>query len=515
MNFLQQLREQISNIWRNLNKLQRIVVVGSSLLVAGVLIFSSFLLNKTNYEPLYPDLNINDSALISAKLKEMKVDYDIGEDGTTILVPQNLKHQLRLDLANQLPQGGVIGFESFNETRFGETDTDKRIRYLAALQGELTRTIQGMAEVETAKVHVVLPEETVFIRDSKPATASVLLKLKPYSTMDLAKVKSIVLFLSHSVEGLAPENVTVIDVYGNLLSDGINEESGELVSAKLTINQMEIKKQYEDGLSKSLQSMLEKVMGQGRAVVRASAEMDFDQVETSREEFGDKVLRSEQIREESSEGTTNPDSGVAGSESNLTDAISYQNAESGETSTESSEAIRNYEINKSTETRKKAPGEIKRLSVAVIIDGQLTTDEESNIRNIIAGAAGINEARDDSIEITSLPFNTQDYSNLQEQMDREISRQNMMELVKYGVLGLGILAMFAVVFLLLRRSVSRAVQPQVTSQQLAPKAEDVYNNLSPEEQEKIEVQKRIEKIAKTQPENVAKVVKTWLAEDSR
>ena len=126
----------------------------------------------------------------------MKIDYKLAEDGTTILVPANLKHQLRLDLANELPQGGVIGFESFNNTKFGETDTDKRVRYLAALQGELTRTIQQMAEVESAKVHIVLPEPSLFLSESKPTTASVLLKLKPYATMDALKVRSIIHFLS-------------------------------------------------------------------------------------------------------------------------------------------------------------------------------------------------------------------------------------------------------------------------------------------------------------------------------
>jgi flagellar M-ring protein FliF len=238
-------------------------------------------------------------------------------------------------------------------------------------------------------------------------------------------------------------------------------------------------------------------------------------VETSKEEFGDKVLRSEQIREESSKGSTNTSSGIPGTESNLTDVPSYQNGESGETSSESSEIIRNYEINKFIENRKKTPGEIKRLSVAVIIDGELTTQEQSNIEKIIAKAAGINETRGDSVSITSLPFNTESYSQIQEQIEKEAARENMMELIKYGVLGLGVLAAFALVFLFLRRGFSRTVQPQAVSQQISTNIDEMYNKLTPEEQEKMEVQKRIDKIARTQPENVAKVVKTWLAEDSR
>jgi len=514
--FLQQLLEQLKNIWINLNKSQQVVTLGVSILVFSLLLFSAFFLGRTAYEPLYPDLNLNDSAMIAAKLKDMKTDYKLDKNGTTILVPANLKHQLRLDLANEMPQGGVIGFESFNETRFGETDTDKRVRYLAALQGELTRTIQQMAEVDSAKVHIVLPEPSLFVRENKLATASVLLKLKPYADMDTSKVRSIIFFLANSVEGLLPENVTVIDVYGNLLSEGIaREENGEFLTASLSVNQIAIKKQFEDNLSKSLQSMLEKVLGPGKAVVRASVELDFDQVESSKEEFGDKVLRSEQISENSQEGSANPGAGIPGAESNLTDMPSYQNSETRETSSETSEIIRNYEVDKFLETRKKAPGEVKRLSVAVIIDGQMTEEEKTDIQDIIARAAGINETRGDMISISSLAFNTEGYNQLQEQLAKETARQNMLELIKYGVMGLGILAVLVLVFLLAKRGMVKTSKPNPLTGTIPAASDDIYTQLNPQEQEKIEIQKRIEKIAKTQPDNMAKVIRTWLTEDSR
>jgi len=425
---------------------------------------------------------------------------------------------LRLDLANELPQGGVIGFESFNEIRFGETDTDKRVRYLAALQGELTRTIQQMAEVEEAKVHIVLPEPSLFVSENKPATASVLLKLKPYAEMNPEKVRSIIYFLTHSVEGLSPDNVTVIDVYGHLLSEGIVDgENSKFLTSKLTTTQMDIKQKFEKDLARSLQTMLEKVKGPGKAVVRASVEMNFDQVETTSEDFGEKVLRSEQIKEETSEGTTESQGGVPGTESNLPENVSYQaSAETNTTSSESSETIKNYEIDKVIEKRKKAPGQIENLSVAVIIDGELTQEEEAEIQTIVARAAGINEERGDSVSITSLPFNTDSYTQLQEQMEQEASRQRMIELVKYGVLGFGILAILIFAFLIVRRVLnSRKIEPQLTQPQTVSDYEAMLEQMTPQDQEKLQVQKRIEKIAKTQPENVAKVIRTWLAEDTR
>ena len=312
---------------------------------------------------------------------------------------------------------------------------------------------------------------------------------------------------------MLPENITVIDVYGNLLSEGvIKGANGELATANLTVNQINIKNQYEENLSKTLQSMLEKVLGPGKAIVRASVELDFDQVETSTEEFGDNVVRSEQIMEHYSEGSTPNYSGIAGTESNLTDMPSYPNAEAGQSSSETSEITRNYEINRYLETRKKAPGEIKRLSVAVIIDGQLSAQEETNIQNIIAGAAGINETRGDMVSITSLAFNTDGYTELQEQIERETARQNRMELIKYGIIILGILALVALIIVLARSFLARK---EKETEMVITDTERLTQQLSPEELEKLEIQKSIDKIVKTQPESIAKVVRTWMAEDLR
>lgn len=514
MGFLQQLQEQIKQIWQKLSKTQKFVVVGGTSLVFLILISYGFILSKPKYEPLYPNLNINDSATIAAKLKDMKIDYKLGSDGTTILVPAAQKYQLRLDLANELPRGGVVGFESFNETRFGETDTDKRIRYLAALQGELTRTIEQMTEVETANVHIVLPETSLFIEDEKPTTASVLLKFKPYANINKSKIKSIINFLSHSVEGLHPENVTIIDVNGNLLSEGVIDDSN-LSEIQLSVNQMDIKKRYEEDLAKSLQTMLEKVKGPGRAVVRVSAELNFDQIERSSTEYGNSVLRSEQVKEESFEGTSEGAPPV-GAVSNIPDVISYQGTSGGTSNSESSETIRNYEISQVVEHVKKSPGEVARLSVAVIIDGQLSAEEEEVIEDIISKAAGINETRGDSVRISSLPFNTADYAQLQEQMEEALAKEKRMELIKYLVYGLGIIGSLIVVYLFLRR-VTTNVRPGT----IVPTTikdinyEEMLQELTPQDNEKIQVQKRIEKIAKTQPDSAAQIIKTWLAEDTR
>lgn len=508
MEFLQQIKEQFINIWRNFNKTQKITVVGGAALVFILLIFSTYYLSKTDYEPLYPNLSLEDSAMIANKLKDMKVDYKIASDGTTILVPTKLKHQLRLDITNQLPQGGVIGFESFNETRFGETDTDKRVRYLASLQGELTRTIREMDGVELAKVQLALPEPSLFIGEEKPATASVLLKLKPYTSLNANQVKSIIHFISHSVEGLAPENVTVIDNYGNLLSEDVIENQ-ELNTTRLTATQHEIKREYEERMAKSLQSMLEKVRGPGKAVVRVSADFDFDQVETSVKEYGDSVLRSEQTKEENSESTF-PGGDIVGSESNLPQLSSYQGIDNQGTSTvEKSEAIKNYEIDEMVENRKKAQGKIEQISIAVIVDGIITEDEKENLEEIVANASGMDFDRGDSVSVIGMDFDNQLYKDMQEVWEKELAAQGKKTLVTYASLALLMLAIILGVIFFMRNRNKRAGELaayQVVKEESLESEEDL---------EKRQLEKKVDKIAKTQPESVAKIIRTWLTEDTR
>ena len=147
------------------------------------MIIAILLFNKPQMEILYSGLSPENASAITAKLKEENVPYQLTDEGTTILVSAKDKYQLRLDMASEINLSGVVGFESFNETRFGETDTDKQVRFLVALQGELTRTIEHLDAVETAKVHIALPQPSLFIRDEKEATASVLLRLKPYASL--------------------------------------------------------------------------------------------------------------------------------------------------------------------------------------------------------------------------------------------------------------------------------------------------------------------------------------------
>ncbi|PKM87219.1 MAG: flagellar M-ring protein FliF, partial [Firmicutes bacterium HGW-Firmicutes-12] len=272
MNYLIQIMEQIKKILAGLNGWQKATVLGVVFTAVVGVVALLVLSNTTAYEPLYTNLDPRDASSITAMLKEQKVDYKLADEGQTILVAAKDKYQLRLDMAGEINLQGIVGFESFNETRFGETDTDKRVRFLVALQGELTRTIEELDEVESAKVHIALPQPSLFIKDQADSTASVLLRLKPYASLKSEQINSIMSFVSHSVEGLETNNVTIMDVNGNLLSQGIANE--DALAGNITVSQMTLQQQYEQELARSIQSMLEQMRGPGKVVVRANVSMD-------------------------------------------------------------------------------------------------------------------------------------------------------------------------------------------------------------------------------------------------
>lgn len=219
-----QITEQMKKIWSNLTAWQKGTLLGvTTVALVGIFILIT-IARQPSMEPLYNNLDPQDAGAVLAKLKEQNIDYQLVNEGKTILVPGKDVYQLRLDMAGQIDFKGIVGFESFNETRFGETDTDKRVRFLVALQGELTRTVEELDEVEKAKVHIALPQPSLFLREQKEPTASVLLRLKPYARLKPEQVKSIMAFVSNSVEGLKTQNVTIMDVNGNLLSEGVAEE---------------------------------------------------------------------------------------------------------------------------------------------------------------------------------------------------------------------------------------------------------------------------------------------------
>lgn len=509
-------KEKLLSFWKKLNLNQKILFTGGVLFIFIVAVFLISMASRPNFVPLYTNLDSQDAAAITEYLKDKKVSYQLTNEGSTILVPAPHKYQLRLDLANEgLPKGGSIGFEFFNQSRLGETENERKIRYLIALQGELERTIRKLEAIEDVRVHIVIPEPSLFIEKEKAATAAVLVKLKLGCTLQERQVLGVMYLVASGVEGLKPENVTVVDIQGNILSEGLEGSKEAPLMARLTANQIQIERDYEKQLEKSIQSMLERIVGQGKAVVRANVTLDFNQVEIHKKNFGDKVIRSQQVKEETSSSQNLNPQGTPGTPSNIP---SYEQPEGQGTSQyQKTEKTTNYEINKEEEHRIIAPGQIEQLSLSVVVDGQLDSQQQQEIEGLVVAAAGIHQERGDTLTVTSMPFDTSWSRQLEAEM---VAAKHREQLVAYG-LGVGALVgTFVFLGWLIRKlkprekrqEIDLVAGPPVTVEELLAIRE---SELTEEEREKARILEQIQKLVKQSPREVANLLKTWLAEKSR
>jgi flagellar M-ring protein FliF len=303
MERIRQFFSRIRVFWESLVPWQRYSLLGASVLVVAAIVLLVLWSGRTAYDPLFSGLEVDDQASIVAILREQKIPYRLDPVANAILVPRDVVHEVRLNLASSgLPKGGVVGFEIFDRAKMGMSDFQQRITYLRGLEGELARTVLQIDAVEYAKVNIVIPEQRLFLEQQQPSTASVLVRLKQGKKVGPEQVRSIVHLVAHSVEGLRADDVTVVDTAGNVLSDMIADEnfifagSDGLVSSVYSV-QRELERQQEQEFERKLRVMLERVFGPGKAVVRVRVELDFDKRKVSTREFipgptGKGVIRS-------------------------------------------------------------------------------------------------------------------------------------------------------------------------------------------------------------------------------
>jgi flagellar M-ring protein FliF len=410
--------KQFWEVYKGLPRPKQIGIAGS--LAVVILGFAALLLftGKTEYQVLFSNLNQTDAAQVVDKLKEQKIPYQLGQNGAAILIPVEKLYETRLALAGQgLPKGGGVGFEVFDETRMGATEFVQRINYQRAIQGELSRTINEFKEVVSSRVHIVTPKESLFVEEQKKPSASVVLQLKEGASLQPTQVQAIVNLVAASVEGLEAERVSVVDTTGRVLYD--KKDQSDL--AGLTQTQAEHKRKVESELVGKVQSLMDRVVGPGRAVAKVSAELDFDREQRVEEQYDPDVtvLRSSQSNEENQEGQGLR---AVGSPDDQFKITAGQTGSAGEKSSynRTNETL-NYEINKVSRQVVKAAGQIKRLSVAVVIDGKYeekpgeggkptrtfvprSEQDLARFATLIRSAVGYNEKRGDTIEVATMPF---------------------------------------------------------------------------------------------------------------
>jgi flagellar M-ring protein FliF len=393
-----------------------------AVLLLSVLLFGSLIFwnSQPDYQVLFTGLSAEDAGEMANKLKEKKVPFRLTHNGTTLLVPGEQVYDLRLSLAAEgLPRGGGVGFEVFDRSSIGVTDFMQRLNYQRALQGELSRTIKQIKEVDQVRVHIATPRESLFVEEQKKPTASVFVKTRAGMTLNPSQVEGIVHLVSSAVEGLEPGNISIIDMSGKVLS----KRASNNPIGQLTTTQLDYQQSIEEGLRKKVQGMLEEVLGPGKAIARISTEIDFQQVVVIEEKFDPSgVLRSEQrnVEKPSSEAKSTGVRQEAGLESKTASpALSSQQWTMSPM--ERQNEIRNYEISKVNKQTKSPVGGVKRISAAVVIDGiykeetgtggnkekkyaSRSQDEMKHLENVVKKAIGFNEGRGDQVEVINLPF---------------------------------------------------------------------------------------------------------------
>jgi len=396
---------------------KKVVLAVAGVCSLGGLILACHLATQEPFGVLFSGLPPEDLGTIVEQLKRRHIPYRLGEE--RILVPRSKVYELRLELAAQgLPRGEGVGFELFDRgSKLGMTEFEQRVSYQRALQGELARTICALQEVAGCRVHLVLPKRSLFLEREQEAQASVLLKLR--RRLSRQQVEGIVHLVAASVPGLLPERVTVVDTKGQVLSAPRAEGSG------LLQEELEFVRSYEQRLERKAQEMLTRVLGLNRNVVRVSAQFDFSQEETTQTSYlPRKVLRSEQVIRQA--GALELPGGVPGVVANLP-LPGGPPAQKDKKSTagvsppyQREETVRNYEVGQVTSRVSRPMGTLKRLSVAVLVDGiyqkqkgkrifvARPPEELERIAALVRSAVGFDPKRGDQVEVACLPFQEED-----------------------------------------------------------------------------------------------------------
>lgn len=409
---LQNIIDRAKGWFGQLATWQKAVFAGAIVVLLAAIVAVAIVASTPEYKVLYSNLGPEDANRIVKALQTDKVPYKLADNGKTILVPQEVVYDQRIKIAGE---GGLvgqgIGFEIFDKVKVGQTEFVQKINYTRALQGELARTIQEFPGVESCRVHLVIPQRSLFVEDRQSPSASVVLKLaRPNDRLDPKETQAILNMIIMSVEGLDKQHVSITDNSGKVL---YKPEEDDISGT--TTSQLEHRQQMQKQMERKIEELLQPLFGPGHVIAKVNVEMDYSQRTIRREIFDPEktVVRSEQRSEETQEGRANleagaPDANFRGD--GITGSVSDQSG-SRETRTT------NYEINKEEQHIVSNVGDLRRLTVAVIIDGTYnkvdgvwqfqprSEDELKQVRQLVTNAVGLNESRGDSLEVSSAPFN--------------------------------------------------------------------------------------------------------------
>lgn len=419
------LFNQLLRLYERLNKRQRMVIIGGIVVVVLFLsYFVVFSINQrneySNYGVLFEGLSPSDNTLVIQHLQSNNIPYKIPKEDT-ILVPKDVVYEQRITLSsNGIPKNSKVGFEIFNEQSFGMTEFEQQVKLIRATEGELSRTIESLKPIDHATVHIALPKDSVFVSQEVLPTASVVLDIHPNMYLSPSQIDGIKNLVSSAVSKLTKENVAIVNQNGETL--GSNDEN--TITAETINTQLKYKNNYEKILEDKILDVLSPVVGgKDRVVAKVTAEFDFSQKNSTQEIFDpNNVVRSEQNLEERRQGAKEPEiGGVPGAVSNIGPVQGLDSLDSKELY-EKNQTTTNYEISKTISEIKGEFGTLKRLSAAVVVDGNyelasengtqkllyipISAEKMNEINNLVKQAIGFSQNRGDEVSVSNFELNS-------------------------------------------------------------------------------------------------------------
>ena len=531
---------------QGMDRNQRLKWGGLAALVAvGVVAAAFFASSAPDYRVLFSNLGDKDAGAIVAQLSQMNVPYRYTEGGGAILVPADKVHDVRLKLATQgLPKGSIAGFEVMDNSKFGITQFQERVNYQRALEGELTRSIQGLSAVQDARVHLALPNQNGFFREQQKPSASVIVDLHPGRMLDRAQIAGIVHLVASSVPELTPESVSVLDDSGKLLSQN-PDGSNSPVDLQQLMYQQQLEKQYVQRIL----DILEPVVGKGNVKAQVTADLDFSQTESTSElhapnqgQQASSAVRSQQLLESTGAPKDLPPTGVPGATTNQPpqaaaapingQAQPLRTAEEQQRALlqipgSKREVVTNYEVDKTVRVTRNSTGNIRRMTAAVVVNylpGQpaepggavtpqpMTEQQQAQMLALVRETIGFNAERGDSVNLMNTPFQQE----LRLASDLPVWQQpETIALVKTigwpvgFVLG-ALILMFGVVRPLMKSRRKKEMQQQLDLLE----AEELERPVLPQKPGELPPEQlRLDQaraLAKQNPIAVANIIKTWV-----
>ncbi|MCD6674760.1 MAG: flagellar M-ring protein FliF [Burkholderiaceae bacterium] len=503
---------------------------------------------EPDWRVLFANTTDKDGGAIIAALTQMNVPYRFAPGGAAILVPEDRVHDARLKLASQgLPRGGTVGFELLENQKFGVTQFQERLNFQRGLEGELARSIQSIAAVQSARVHLALPTQNGFLREQQKPSASVLLSLHPGRQIDRAQVAGIVHLVAASVPNLSPKQVSVIDQSGALLSS-----DSDVAANGLDATQLNYLRSIESTLNQRVLDIVEPIVGAGNVRAQVTADIDFTQSESTAEQYrpnqGNEpaAVRSQQ-KVEAPTGDAALGQGVPGALSNQppqattapvngpAQATRAAGAAAGADGTPPAnarrESVTNYEVDKTVRVTRNATGTIKRLSAAVVVDHRrsvdadgkvtrtpLTAEELQNVQSLVREAIGFVSERGDSINVVNAPFTEIEVAK---EVELPLWRQpDNLALARDLGKQLGLVALaLIVIFAFIRPALKAAARAQPRAHAIAAQVDDPLQLPEPASAPKAlpsaSRQEDILKTARENPSTVANVVRSWVSAESK